>query len=409
MIGAFVFCSVATAADRFGHAHPAHSVHVFQPANTFNAPAPQNQTNATHGYQARHSIVPSNSQPLPAVAQSRYGRVGNYRYVNQSQGAFGPVLGSTLLNAPGILPASTYGLPDPTTYGLPASGITYPTYASGPINTAPSEIVRQVARASNGGAPVAAEIAPVPLNFAKMSIDVSSLNPGQRGYVSVAPRPTDPVPGDQPTPADWHRRLRTLLSRRLVKDGTEPHTRLWLNKHDLLAPWGYRLSDQWAWGTPGVAALEGWLGDHWNKNSASIVFYDANQVQPPYPVAVYAADECLAMGNQQPAIGSKWMPLGVFGLLPPRVWSYVMTMQLAANTDGIIRGYAVDTETKRVSEIRGAIDRETLRVAFTICGDEQRKFETSAADLLQPESLVNVYQSADQTLASWDVFRDNPR
>lgn len=275
----------------------------------------------------------------------------------------------------------------------------YPTFAAGPSFAEYSAAVRPAI----ADRPAATNV------LTSLSIDTSGLSQGQPDDGEFEQAATDKEPNDEPTVAEWHRRLDELFTAGPVEGAAAPHTRVWLTKHNYFPPWGYRQSKHWAWGSPGYTALDNWLGADWHRKASPLVHYGSNDVQAPYPVAVYAAGECLALGDKTSDAGVKWMPLGVFGLLPPREWSFVTTVQLAVNQDGVIRGFAMDTETKRISEVKGGIDRATLRLAFEISGTRAGIFETTAADLLQSESPINVYNPVDQTVDTWQVFRDYPQ
>jgi hypothetical protein len=81
---------------------------------------------------------------------------------------------------------------------------------------------------------------------------------------------------------------------------------------------------------------------------------------------------------------------------------------LSVNRNGAVRGYAVETATGQVYEAIGGFDRSKLRIAWTFPGDESLRFETTAGNLLQGESLVNVYDPVDRSVGVWQVVRDIP-
>ncbi len=103
--------------------------------------------------------------------------------------------------------------------------------------------------------------------------------------------------------------------------------------------------------------------------------------------------------------GFRW---GVFGLLPPSESNYAATVQLSVNRQGAVRGYVVEMNTGEIYELSGGFDRRTLRIAWAVPGDDAYRFETTVANLLQSESLVNVYNPVDRTVGAWQLVRDLP-
>jgi hypothetical protein len=382
-----------------GNALPAHrgSVQFVSPgnpghvnhglANTTLQANTQSGANSAHGHQFANGGASANVRT-------------NHRHsANQSGGIYGGNLMPAFWTGSGGFYNSTFGVPYATSYGQPDAA--YPTFAPGPAFASQPTVTGY----DGYNQPDVAN------SLANLSFDNSLYTRRQQLYGSIR-QPLIPVPNVEPTAAEWHHILDVLLTNRLVERGTAPFTRAWLKDHKYVAPWGYRQSKQWAWGSTGFEVLNEWLGTDWNLNASPIIYYGQNDVQVPYPVAAVATEECLALADQKITFDPKWMPLGVFGLLPPRAGTFATTVQLAVNRQGLIRGYAIDSETKRIGEVRGALDRSTLRLAFSISGtdggSDARKFETSAVNLLQGESLVNVYQPGEQTVAAWDVVRDPP-
>jgi hypothetical protein len=66
-----------------------------------------------------------------------------------------------------------------------------------------------------------------------------------------------------------------------------------------------------------------------------------------------------------PADGD-WLPLGVFALTKTDQSSSAVSIQLAMNHDGVIRGNYTDTATDKTQQVHGSVDKTTQRVAFTV-------------------------------------------
>src|SRR5262249_18791175 len=94
------------------------------------------------------------------------------------------------------------------------------------------------------------------------------------------------------------------------------------------------------------------------------------------------------------------------GLLPPGAVDFVATIQLSVNQNGVVRGYGVETVSGDIVEITGGLDRSNLRIAWAVTGDDALRFETTVTNLLQSESLVNVYNPVDRSVSVWQVVRD---
>src|SRR4030095_13984710 len=70
-----------------------------------------------------------------------------------------------------------------------------------------------------------------------------------------------------------------------------------------------------------------------------------------------------------PADGD-WLPLGVFALTKTGETKSDVSIQLAVNKQGILRGNYTDTVTNQTQVVHGSVDKSTQRVAFTV-GDNR--------------------------------------
>jgi hypothetical protein len=138
------------------------------------------------------------------------------------------------------------------------------------------------------------------------------------------------------------------------------------------------------------------------------MYYTGGRTLLPFADALEIPEQLIALGGAALTSGADWMPLGVFGLLRPGETEYAATIQLGVNRNGALRGYAVETATGQVYEAIGGFDRLKLRIAWTFPGDESLRFETTAANLLQGESLVNVYDPVNRSVGVWQIVRDIP-
>ena len=67
--------------------------------------------------------------------------------------------------------------------------------------------------------------------------------------------------------------------------------------------------------------------------------------------------------SDAPADGD-WLPLGVFALTKPGETNSIVTIQLAVNKQGVIRGNYTDTKTNKTMVIQGAVDKKTQMVVL---------------------------------------------
>lgn len=205
-----------------------------------------------------------------------------------------------------------------------------------------------------------------------------------------------------------HQRLGAVWNGNTPRPATAaaPHTSRWLKDHNIRPWWGARSSLWWAWGGAGLEGLNDWLGVNWYVDARPFIYYTGGQPLMPFDDALAIPSEVIAMGNQTGASAGDWIPLGVFGLLPPGAADYVATIQLAVNVNGTVRGYAVEAATGELFEVVGGLDRSKLRIAWAVPGDDAYQFETSVANLLQSESLVNVYDPVNREVNAWQIVRD---
>ena len=106
---------------------------------------------------------------------------------------------------------------------------------------------------------------------------------------------------------------------------------------------------------------------------------------------------------------SDWLPLGVFGLTKANESSSQVTIQLAVNKQGIIRGNYTDTKTDATQLVQGSVDKQTQRVAFTV-GDKKSSFiETGLYNLTKDEAPCLIHFGKDRT-EQWLLVRlKNPQ
>jgi len=104
-----------------------------------------------------------------------------------------------------------------------------------------------------------------------------------------------------------------------------------------------------------------------------------------------------------PADGD-WMPLGVFALAKPDQTKSDVTIQLAVNKQGVVRGNYTDTETDKTQLVQGSVDKQTQRVAFTVGDNTTNVVETGLYNLTKDEAPCLLHFGKDRT-EQWLLVR----
>ncbi len=132
----------------------------------------------------------------------------------------------------------------------------------------------------------------------------------------------------------------------------------------------------------------------YQNNNVYVNGYDAGTSKQYYDSAENLASSG-AKADASP--DGNWLPLGVFALAKPDQTSSNVTVQLAINKQGIIRGNYTDNSTDKTQIIQGALDKKTQRVAFTIGDDKSEVIETGLYNLTKEEAPVLIHFGADRT------------
>jgi hypothetical protein len=100
----------------------------------------------------------------------------------------------------------------------------------------------------------------------------------------------------------------------------------------------------------------------------------------------------------------QWMPLGVFALVQKDQSQPHYIMQLAINKSGAIAGNYSDLISDTTSLIRGAVDKQTQRVAWTVGKNQRTVGETGLYNLTKDEAPVLIHIGKDKT-QQWTLVR----
>jgi hypothetical protein len=183
-------------------------------------------------------------------------------------------------------------------------------------------------------------------------------------------------------------------------------------------PW---FNGGWCWGYCGWPALAGFWGvaatdapidyDYGNN-----ITYQNNNVyygtQPTASAEQYydQADQLAQTAPPTPPPSSttmqqkNWQSFGVFSLVQRGQSDSTMLMQLAVDKAGTIRGNYYNTLTDEVKPLSGAVDKKTMRAAWTVSGNKNVVYDTGVSNLLKAQSPILVHFSKNRT-EQWTLVR----
>jgi hypothetical protein len=93
----------------------------------------------------------------------------------------------------------------------------------------------------------------------------------------------------------------------------------------------------------------------------------------------------------------QWMPLGVFALCKPGDTKSEITIQLAVDRAGIIRGNYIDDPKNETLPIQGSVDKKTQKIAFTVGDNKTTVLETGLYNLIRPEAPALIHFGNERT------------
>jgi hypothetical protein len=117
-----------------------------------------------------------------------------------------------------------------------------------------------------------------------------------------------------------------------------------------------------------------------------------------------AADLAATGAKAEASSDGDWLPLGVFALTKSGQTKSEVTIQLAVNKDGILRGNYTDTATNQTQLIQGSVDKQTQRVAFTVGENKTGVVETGLYNLTKDEAPCLIHFGSDRT-EQWLLVR----
>ncbi|WP_145087766.1 hypothetical protein [Anatilimnocola aggregata] len=181
-----------------------------------------------------------------------------------------------------------------------------------------------------------------------------------------------------------------------------------------------------AWTSAGWAAGAAWTAASWNSAAdycgcatTQPVYYDYGNNVTYQDNNVYvngqSAGSTADYYNQAAALATTgaeaasspdadWLPLGVFALTKSGQTKSDVSIQLAVNKAGVIRGNYTDTVTNKSQQVQGSVDKESQRVAFTVGDNTTNVIETGIYNLTKDEAPVLIHFGQDRT-EQWLLVR----
>ncbi|HTM53055.1 MAG TPA: protocadherin [Pirellulales bacterium] len=170
-----------------------------------------------------------------------------------------------------------------------------------------------------------------------------------------------------------------------------------------------------AWNAATWAGVGGWFayGDSqpmFNYNYGDNIVYDNGNVYFGNQYAGTSAqyyDQAAALaegGNQAATSNADWLPLGVFAFAPAGQKQSNVTVQLAVDKEGLVRGNYTDAFSGQPATIQGSVDKESQRVAWTVGDNKTNVFEAGLYNLTRPETPVLVHFGKERT-EQWLLVR----
>jgi uncharacterized protein (TIGR03000 family) len=177
------------------------------------------------------------------------------------------------------------------------------------------------------------------------------------------------------------------------------------------AAWTAAAANAWAWNTwPTLAGWFGWSAppvyfDYGNN----IVYQDGEVYSGGQPIATadqyyqQAYDLAQALPSGETA-EDQWQPLGVFALVQGDQTDSDQAFQLAVNKTGVIRGNYSNALTGTTYPVRGTVDPQTQRAAWTVGDNKDVVYDTGIYNLTQDQAPVLVHFGKDRT-QQWLLVR----
>jgi len=189
---------------------------------------------------------------------------------------------------------------------------------------------------------------------------------------------------------------------------------------------GWYTSHPGAWFAAGWAANTAWYASTWDSLGYALNDYPPTPVSYDYGNNVTYQDNDVYVNGQdvgtseqyydqaatlahsgtaaEAPADANWLPLGVFAFTKTDQTKSDVTIQLAVNKQGTLRGNYTDTVTNKTQLIHGSVDKKTQRVAFTVGDNTTNVVETGLYNLTKDEAPALLHFGKDRT-EQWLLVR----
>ena len=154
-----------------------------------------------------------------------------------------------------------------------------------------------------------------------------------------------------------------------------------------------------------AAGLAGWLviADTTGNGTGYVSSYTSVAVDETTPEeAAQQANDLAEFGTAEVPDTTQWKPIGVYAFRSARNSEATRLLQLAVSPEGIVRGSHYDLISGEVANVSGAIDKNQLRVSWTIGEAGKVVFECALSELTKPDGQVTAYFPDGQT-GAWQI------
>jgi hypothetical protein len=124
-------------------------------------------------------------------------------------------------------------------------------------------------------------------------------------------------------------------------------------------------------------------------------YYGQAQALAVTDARAQSANSSTAQSAGQGSPAQKWLPLGVFGLMPSDAKTPDMIFQLALDKQGNIRGNYFSEVSEKTQPVYGSVDKKTQRAAWTVGDNKKIIIETGLYNLTLDEATALVHLDPD--------------
>jgi len=240
--------------------------------------------------------------------------------------------------------------------------------------------------------------------------DVPKL-PGGLDPTSAAKKAATPRPGERPSPAqsksiEEHLRIArdaapAALSEalNLYSADSAPFTPQWYAQHPEAWKATHPHADAWVAAT--ATGLATWLaipavtttGTTGGEETVAggVVVAGEAPAESSNASSSSDADQLAAAGSDETEADAEWMTIGIYSLLDGGQSDATRMIRLEVSRDGVIRGSYSDLISGSAETVKGAVDRETQKVAWSVGTNSEVVFQTTLSELTKAKGKVTAH------------------